>query len=216
MNKPLIISLILGLCHFAAMVTAQTYSLSELRKWPHSETLGDLNKDGVKDLVIIATPDNKEHFIVTEDEDTVNANKPILAIFKGSKNGSFSYWRLYEDALPIQSSSFVIFDFSLTITDRGTLQVSIDSFATAGTWYSNTVSYVYRFQNGDFYLIGEDNNSYMRNTGDGDTYSYNYLTHKKQHVKYNIFDESVKPKESWSNLPKTPLKKLGSFTMGDS
>ena len=194
---------------------AQNYSLSELRAWPSTEAVGDLDKDGVKDLVIIATPDFKENFIV-DDGDTLDANVPILAIFKGKKDGSFAPWRQYDEALPPKPGFFQSIDFTLDINDRGVLTVGLDYFSSAGSWASTNCSFVYRFQNGDFYLIGEDNNSYMRNSGEADNYSYNYLTHKKQHVKFNVFNDKVKPRETWSNLPRKPLKRLGSFVMESS
>ena len=194
---------------------AQTYSPSELRAWSSTEAVGDLDKDGVKDLVIIATPDFKENFIV-DDGDTLDANVSILAIFKGKKDGSFAPWRQYDEALPPKPGFFQSIDFTLDINDRGVLTVGLDYFSSAGSWASTNCSFVYRFQNGDFYLIGEDNNSYMRNSGEADNYSYNYLTHKKQHVKFNVFNDKVKPRETWSNLPRKPLKRLGSFVMESS
>ena len=194
---------------------AQTYTLSELRAWPSTEAEGDLDKDGVKDLVIIATPDNEENFII-DDGDTIDANVPILAIFKGKKDGSYTPWRQYDEALPPKPGLFVSIYFSLDINDRGVLKIGLEYFASAGSYGSTNCSFVYRFQNGDFFLIGEDNTSFMRNSGEAETYSYNYLTHKRQLVKFNMFDDKVKPRETWSNLPKKPLKRLGSFVMEDS
>ena len=111
---------------------AQTYTLSELRAWPNTEAVGDLDKDGVKDLVIIATPDNKENFII-DDGDTIDANVPILAIFKGKKDGSYTPWRQYDEALPPKPGIFVSIDFSLDINDRGVLKIGLEYFASAGS-----------------------------------------------------------------------------------
>ena len=46
-------------------------------------------------------------------------------------------------------------------------------------------------------------------TGEAETVSINYLTHKRQVVKENVFDDTVKPKETWTTLAKQPLRKLG-------
>jgi hypothetical protein len=46
-------------------------------------------------------------------------------------------------------------------------------------------------------------------TGEANTVSNNYLTHKRQVVKENVFDETVKPKETWTSIPKKPLSRLG-------
>ena len=62
---------------------------------------------------------------------------------------------------------------------------------------------------------GEDNDYFMRNSGEGERTSINYLTHRKQVVKYNAFDDSVKPKEKWTRIPNQPLRRLGTWTLGE-
>ena len=99
-------------------------------------------------------------------------------------------------------------DVDIEITERGTLNISPDFFASAGTYDTHQTTYTFRFQNGDFYLIGKEWTEMSRNTGEMTTVSENYLTWKRQTVEDNAF-EDVKKKESWSKLTKEPLKKLG-------
>jgi hypothetical protein len=78
-----------------------------------------------------------------------------------------------------------------------------------GGYGTTQTTCTYRFQNGDFYLIGKDVMEASRNIGNRTVVSENYLTWKRQVVTDNLFDESVEPTERWSNLPRTRLHKLG-------
>jgi len=187
------------------------FSLEEIvpQGWTSTEATGDLNKDGISDLVVIALPDNEENLIRREDGYVYNLNQPVLAVYFGKAGEGFVCWRQYPKMLLPQPDEFLSYNYSLEITPRGTLIISVEVFASAGGWASSNYSSTYRYQKGDFFLIGQDEDSYARNTGKGEKVSRNYLTHKCQRVKYNVFDEKKKPVESWSKIPAAPLKKLG-------
>lgn len=155
---------------------------------------GDLNKDGLSDLVIYA--------------------QPVLAIYFATTTGDYELWKEYNGILPVdEEGDDLMIDIELSVTDRGALKIEIGSFASAGTSYTSHQNYTYRFQNGDFYKIGEEQHSMSRMTGDAETVSTNYLTHKRQRVKENVFDETVMPKETWTSIPKKPLRRLGEDTL---
>ena len=151
---------------------------------------GDLNKDGLSDLVVYA--------------------QPMLAIYFATPSGDYEQWKQYDEILPIdEEGDDLVIEIELSISDRGALKIEVGSFAYAGTSYVSRNNYTYRFQNGDFYKIGEEQYSMSRMTGESNTVSNNYLTHKRQVVKENVFDETVKPKETWTSIPKKPLSRLG-------
>ena len=151
---------------------------------------GDLNKDGLSDLVVYA--------------------QPVLAIYFATPSGGYELWKQYNDVLPIdEEGDYLYIEIDLSVTDRGTLKIDVGSFASAGTSYNSQNNYTFRFQNGDFYKIGEEQHSMSRMTGNAETVSYNYLTHKCQRVKENVFDDTIMPKETWTSIPRKPLKKLG-------
>lgn len=151
---------------------------------------GDLNKDGLSDLVVFADP--------------------VLAIYFATPSGNYELWKRYDDILPNdKENDDLMIDIELSITDRGALKIEVGYFASAGTSYVTNNNYTYRFQNGDFYKIGEEQHSMSRMTGDDKTVSTNYLTHKRQVVIENAFDETIKPKETWTSIPKKPLRRLG-------
>ncbi len=170
---------------------------------------GDLNKDGFKDVVIIATPRNSENMQTRDDGYVYNFNKPVMAVYFGSESGTYSLFKQYFNTIPGQEDEYQSVDIDLRINDKGVMRISPSYFNSAGSSDSDASVYVFRFQNGDFYLIGKDTKSFSRYSGESTEVSENYLTHKRQTIISNMFDESVKPKETWTKIPADPLEKLG-------
>ena len=177
--------------------------------WEHTEVTGDLNKDGIDDLVVVATPDFKENTKTRDDGYVYNFNQPLLAIYFGTAEGNMQLWRQYDRVIPVRPDEYVSIDASLTITEKGVLRISLETFSSMGGWGSENSKFSYRYQDGDFYLIGKDYQSMSRNTGEMETTSENYLTCRRQVVKENVFDDNVSKTEKWTKLTKKPLEKLG-------
>ena len=206
--------LITILCLFAIGMQAQSLkkqgtSVEQIvpEGWEHKEATGDLNKDGIKDLVVLAKPNFKEKMKTRDDGYEYNFNPYILAIYFGQADGNQQQWKQYEELFPADDE-WISVDVDIEVTERGTLNISTGTFASGGSYGTNQTKYTYRFQNGDFYLIGRESTDMMRNTGEMTTISENYLTWKRQTIKDNAFEEGEK-KETWSKLTKQPLEKLG-------
>ncbi len=209
---------IITIAMLAAALTSQAQGLhasgntvEELvpQGWTHQEATGDLNKDGVADMVVLATPNFKENIRVREDGYEYNFNPHVLAVYFGSGNGTFALWKKYEDIMPHAEAEGEMYEYSLNITDKGVLRIGISLWMSMGGWGTSSADHVYRYQDGDFYLIGNDFTSLQRNTGEREEVSCNYLTWKRQHITDNEFDKKVKKREKWSKLKKHPLKRLG-------
>ena len=182
--------------------------------WHKTEAKGDLDGDGIADLAIIATPDFKQHLKVREDGYVYNFNQPILAIYRGNANGSFTLWKHYDEAVIGDPDEFNFITHSLDINSRKVLKIGIEHFSSAGSYGTSKSSYLFRYQNGNFYLIGEDNEEMSRNTGEIVTVSKNYLTGKQcRSVSGAFVDSDIRPSEKWSTFKRKPLRLLGSWTM---
>ena len=179
--------------------------------WEHAEAEGDLNKDGINDLVLLAKPNFTENMKTRDDGYVYNFNREILAIYFGQEDGAFKLWKQYKELFPA-SDEWCSVDISIDITDRGTLKIDTQIFAIAGSYGTDNSSYIYRYQDGDFYLIGKERSGMMRNTGEMETISENYLTWKRQTIKDNAFEDGHK-RESWSKMKKKPLEKLGNHEL---
>ncbi len=175
--------------------------------WETVQATGDLNKDGLKDLVVIATPNYKEKMKKRDDGYVYNFNQPVLAVYWGVKGGGFKLFKQYGKVIPARENEFVCITPSLAITKNGTLEINLEYFISAGSWTQPISSYTYRYQNGDFYLIGKDVAELERNTGKTVETSENYLTGKRCVTTGNI--SSKKTKDAWSKLPKKPLQPMG-------
>ena len=210
--KKVLISMILCLCAIgmnAQALKQQGKTVEQIvpEGWEHEEEEGDLNKDGIKDLVVLAKPNFKENMKTRDDGYEYNFNPYILAIYFGQAEGGFQLWKQYKELFPADDEwSSVGVDIS--ITEKGALNIDTDLFSSGGSYGTNRTKYTYRYQNGDFHLIGKESTDMMRNTGEMTTVSENYLTWKRQTIKDNAFEEGKK-KETWSKLTKSPLEKLG-------
>jgi len=170
---------------------------------------GDLNKDGIEDKVVIETPKDASNMMVRESDGYVyNFNQPILYVYFGDGK-DYKLYKRYENVIPRIESEFECLDLDVGITDRGVLRIAFSLFYSAGSYGTSKHAYLFRYQDGDFFMIGEDCSSGSRSTGKEETVSKNYVTHKKQTVVGSMFDDGVKPKETWTKLPVRPLERLG-------
>ena len=181
--------------------------------WVYTEATGDLNKDGIADLVVVATPDFKENTKTRDDGFVYNFNQPLLAVYFGTAEGKMQLWRQYDQVIPARQDEYVSIDASLTITEKGVLRIALETFSSMGGWGSENCNFSYRYQDGDFYLIGKESRNMSRNTGEMETTSENYLTWRRQVVNENVFDDDKPKKEKWTKLPKKPLEKLGASNL---
>lgn len=185
--KAYLISIILCLCAIgmqAQSLKKQGTSVEQIvpEGWEHKEATGDLNKDGIKDLVVLAKPNFKEKMKTRDDGYEYNFNPYILAIYFGQTDDNQQQWKQYEELFPADDE-WISVDVDIEVTERGTLNISTGTFASGGSYGTNQTKYTYRFQNGDFYLIGRESTDMMRNTGEMTTISENYLTWKRQTIK---------------------------------
>ena len=165
--------------------------------WSHYEVMGDMNKDGIADMALMA-----------------NSDQPVFAIYFGTADGKLKLWKEYSKLLPVSESEDCTNNFTFEISSRGALTITIQPECSQGSYTTEISRYTYRYQNGDFFLIGKENESIQRNTGEAELVSENYLTWKRQVKKSNVFSD--KPGvEKWTRLSRKPLEKLGAYCLGE-
>lgn len=170
---------------------------------------GDLNKDGVNDEIVIETPHDRRHIVVREDDGyEYNLNQPILTI-SFSEGGEYKLFRQYDNVIPHPEDETEFVDCQVSVTNKGVLRISFSIWFSMGSYETSEHTYLYRYQDGDFYLIGESYDTSSRSSGDYEKVSINYNTNKKQITKGNNFKENDKPVETWTTFAKQPLEVLG-------
>jgi hypothetical protein len=174
---------------------------------------GDLNGDKIQDAVLVVQGTRAE-FIQKNDGlggDEFNTNPRMLIII--FKNAPENRYELIE-----QSKTFIITPDSPTMTEpfqsvkirNGVLQLDFEIFYSAGSWGTSQSSYKFKYINGEFALIGADKIESMRNTGETETRSYNFLTNKMSVTTKNFSDDAkVKTKRKTYRVGK--LKTFRTF-----
>ena len=171
-------------------------------------TNGDLNKDKLEDTVIVIEKEDKKNIKKNDvlGPDYLNLNPRILLVLFKQKDGTYILASKNDKGF-IQSEND---EENPTLMDtlnginikNNILRINFSYFLSAGSWWTSTNVYIFRFQNNVFELIGYESNAYMRNTGEEERTSINFSTNKaKITTGRNIFEEKENnPKDKWRYL----------------
>lgn len=169
-----------------------------------STSIGDLNKDGVDDKVLLVKGTDKGAFVKNEYGELVDRNRRgVIILFKKDNQYTLALKNL--NCFSSENEDGGVYyapELSLEI-DKGNLYVHY-AHGRYGYW-----KYTFRYRNSDFYLIGYDNVDGGA-VIDSET-SINFISKKKQ-VKENTNenaqggDEAFK--ETWTNITVAELLKL--------
>jgi len=175
------------------------------------KALGDLNADGGQDCALVIKA-NYDKFLNKNDGlgvDKYDTNPRVLIILFKDKNG----YKIAE-----QSNTFIKTPDSPTMSEpfqsvkirNGILDLNFEQWYSAGSWAASQYVYKFKFLNGEFVLIGVDKNESMRNSGDTESRSYNFLTNKVKITTGN-FTTDEKEKVKWKTYKLKKLKTLDTF-----
>ena len=180
--------------------------------WDIQSATGDLNKDGIEDFILIVRPNDPAHIKTRDDGFEYNFNPLFLAVYFGSPSGVYKRFKVWHDTVSGREDEYTDITKELSITPKGAIDISVSSWSSMGTAATGGSTYRYRFQSGDFYLIGEESSWLNRMTGEGESTSINYLTGQKEITTGNMIEEKdLKTKKV--KIKKEPLRLLGSFQM---
>lgn len=204
-------------CLFAALFFALNLMAQDFRTsgrkavqlapkdWTVEESRGDLNKDGIADLLILATPHDESKAGFNDNFEWVDSNRPVLAVYWGSSSGIYRLYKTFPQYFDGHEGDSRI-AYSAKITPRGTIRLQT---AVKNTDGSNTVVEIFRWQNGGFFKIGHSEEVYSRSSGVTVLDSYNYSIRRLQHLEYRGDPDSDPGKqEQWTDLPDNPLERL--------
>jgi hypothetical protein len=170
---------------------------------------GDLNKDYIDDAVIILQHKDSVMLANAEGDTTQTQPRVLLILFKNTVSNNFE--------LIEQSNSFILKHDNSAMEDpyeslainKEVLEISFNIFYNMGSWYVTNATYKFRYQQGQFVLIGAENSSFHRSTHDYENYSYNFLAKKRSLTKGN--DNKGAEKTTWKTVKIPTLKTLKTF-----
>lgn len=195
--------------------TGKTIEDFAISRWKiTAKASGDLNKDGLADYAVELTAEDTIQFINEEEhisaEDSVYYHPTNLLILFNNGNG-YTKKRVAPNAVPDDHDKYRCITLEAMDITRGVLNISTYSFMSMGGWTATSMTKRYRYQNGDFYKIGQDETSFHRAHGDAESYSTNYLTGKRSIKTYNMFNDSIPEKTRWEKVPKKPLLTINAY-----
>ena len=171
-------------------------------------TNGDLNKDKLEDTVIVIEKEDKKNIKKNNGfgPEELNLNPRILLVLFKQKDGTYVLASKNDKGF-IKSEGndnnpALMDTLDDIIIKNNVLKIVFNYFMSAGSWWTSTNVYIFRFQNNVFELIGYESNAYMRNTGEEEGTSINFSTNKaKITTGGNIFEEKENnPKDEWRYL----------------
>ncbi|TDW50307.1 hypothetical protein EV144_102746 [Flavobacterium sp. 270] len=172
---------------------------------PFDTIYGDLNKDGVEDLVYMIKGTDKSKIITHEYRGQLDRNRRGLIILFNTKNGYKLAAKNYDCFSSENEDGGVYYAPELSIEiDKGKLFVSY-AHGRYGYW-----SYTFKHQNNDFELIGYDGSSNRGPIVLSDV-SINFLTRQKivnQNVNENTYDGDEIFEKTTTKIRRTQLIKL--------
>ncbi len=179
-----------------------------------ASTTGDLNKDGLDDLVFIiqnTDPENIEKHTGL-GSGTIDLNPRIMAIyFQDSQTKKYNKQKQLDDFIILRDSPTMDEPLDgLSISDKGVLKITFRFWYSAGSWTFAIHNYAFRYDQKNFNLIGYDLNDIHRGSGDETNYSINFLTKKMRVTKGNIGSNKLDSDE-WKSFKLKELKNLESL-----
>jgi len=163
---------------------------------------GDLNNDGILDLVFAIQNTDKKNIEPNEGlgADNIDLNPRILGIYFGSKSGGFTQKLVSNHFIILQDIPTMDEPFDgFSISKKGILDIKFKFWFSAGSWTMSNHTYRFRYQNNKFTLIGYDSNEAHRGTGETTDYSINFLTKKMKIVK-GSFSNEISETVNWKKI----------------
>ena len=179
-----------------------------------ASTIGDLNRDGIDDLVFAIKNTDNRNFKLNDGlgSDSTDLNPRILAIYFGDSSRTFKKQLQSNEFILLKESPTIDEPFDgLTIQNNGILKMNYSFWSSAGSWYMSNHEYKFRYQNDRFELIGYEETETHRGTMKSTNYSINFST-KKMKTVVTTFDENTEEEKSSVRWKKFELVKLKSIS----
>lgn len=172
--------------------------------------IGDLNKDNLSDLVlVIQKGDSISKLIWDVNEIDTIFYKPRVLIFatRDSINQNYLLKLQHNTFIPKYTNRGEFDPYGSIEIRKGVLMLQLSYGCTMGCWEMTGVTYKFRFKSSKLQLIGADESTIHRSSGESSKYSINFLSGKWSKQIGNEF-EGKWGKIEWYKLESIELKTL--------
>ncbi len=162
-----------------------------------STTLGDLNNDGINDLVIVIKKKDPKNVLTNSEigNDSIDINPRILAIYFKNKNSCLKKQLQNNNFIYVNRNPTIEEPFQgISIAPEGGLQIDFQLFYNAGSWYTYNESYFFKYKNDSFELIKYSKLAVNRATMESEEEKVNFLKGETTYTT-ETFKEEDKDKE---------------------
>ncbi len=175
---------------------------------------GDLNGDTRPDAALVLHMNDAANRIHPSYDQTItyDTNPRMLVIAFGSKGGGYRLAASDHTLIPRLENPNQDEPFDSIAIANGALKVKMHLFMSAGGWMMGDTSLTFRWIDDRFRMIGFDRDAIMRNTGETEKISINYLTGRKIVTTGSIDGRADRPKTT--TLPKKPLLRMDQVVDG--
>ncbi|MEQ1497080.1 MAG: hypothetical protein ABL914_00330 [Novosphingobium sp.] len=166
---------------------------------------GDLNGDGVTDAAVVIRQVNAGLIVQNAGlgAQELDTNPRHLLVFAKTAQG-FRQIAAAAKLIPPAGSdgnpclADPLEEGGISIAKQ-VLSVKLHYWQSCGSWGVTSNTYRFKLQTGRFRLIGYDRMEFMRNSGEGEELSVNFLTRKKSTAPFAI-DDSVPKRPRWTRI----------------
>ncbi len=160
---------------------------------------GDLNKDGMPDHVLVLRCNDPKNIVSNNGfgPNDFDTNPRILAVVFAKPKGGYTLVLSNQILIPRNDNPSMEDPLDSVASSgievkNGTLHVQLGIFFSAGSWTMGSKDFTFRWQGDDFRLIGFDENTVQRNSGETAATSINYLTGRQKVTSGSIEDDTEK------------------------
>jgi hypothetical protein len=167
---------------------------------------GDLNGDKRPDLLLVLKQ-NDPSFILSNEPDSpgiseVDANPRVLVIAFARKAGGYDLVRENRDFIPRYQDPTIEDPFGYAEIANGAFKVGLHYWANAGSWYTSSRTFVFKYQEKAFRLVALTDYTTKRNTGQSWDLSLDYVKRRAIMVAGNFSNDDGKDKKLQRALPR--------------
>jgi hypothetical protein len=170
---------------------------------------GDLNKDGLHDLLLVLRQDDPANVVANDPESpgvqSIDTNPRILAAAFAQKGGGYSLVLENLAFIPRYESPTLDDPFGYAESADGDLRIGLHYWANAGSWYTSDATFTFRYLDRAFRLVGYADYVTKRNTGETWDLKIDYVARMAEITLGSFSDDDVEDRTYHRSLPRSPL-----------